>query len=174
MLSNDDKWLAAIKEADTSSTPGRNKSGDLKPLAELLRSDAVLPRAARNALADLLMHHRLAPCELTDSQSTALVLAEFAKEFREQPNWPHGPIKKAEMEAAAKIMQAREKAKSGRVNVRFDGKAAASELRAERLRAFADYNGLFEWKDGKRNYTAFENAVLGKHSTINRQKKSSR
>ena len=169
------RWLIVIEAADTWRDPsarGPKKVSDLGPLAALLRSDASLPQGARGRLAGLLERHRLKPTTtrtpahlLSDSEIGAQVLAEFVDEFRRQPRWPHGPIIKAEMNEAVEVLQRRARAE-GRGHVKFEGKAAATQLRRERFHAFADYYGLDRNK--------FESAVLGRTSSINRLRRKQR
>ena len=166
------RWLIAIEAADTWVDPSERdvkKTGDLEPLAALFRSGAPVPPSVRELLADLLSRHRLRSTtqripasRLSESQVDAQVLAEFAAEFRRQKNWPRGPITKAEMDAAVKVLQARAKA-AGRGHRKFGGKMAARQLREERLAAFADYYFL----DRKK----FRHAVSGSYGPIVRMHK---
>jgi hypothetical protein len=139
-----------------------------RSLLDALRSNAPLSEHQRRILINLIRRHGIAapaasrPPSALDSKINAQVLAEFADEFRRQPKWRYGPITKAEMDEAAKVMEKREKA-AGRAGIKFDGKTAAKTLREECLVAFADYYGL--------TVKELEAAVLGKHGSINRAKK---
>jgi hypothetical protein len=137
-------------------------------LLEALRSGAPLSHHQRQILIGLIGRHGLRPPRpaprppsALDTQINAQVLAQFADEFHRQ-NWPHGPITKAEMDAAVEVMKRRAKA-AGRAGIIFDGKTVAKTLREERLELFADYYGL--------TVKELEAAVLGKHGSINRAKK---
>jgi hypothetical protein len=166
------RWLIVIDAADTWRDPserGPKKVSDLGPLAALLRSDASLPQGARERLADLLERHRLKPTTirtpahlLSESEINAQVLEEFVDEFRREPNVPHGPITKAEMIKAVKILQQRAKAE-GRGHREFEGRKAATQLRQEQQKAYASYYGI--------PYKEFQNAILNKYGPINRRKK---
>jgi hypothetical protein len=170
-----ERWLAAIMAADTWRDPrarGPKRVGDLRPLAALFRSGSPPPPRARELLADLLSRHRLmstttrTPSYTTsESEIDAQVLAEFVDEFRRQPRWPHGPITKAEMNEAVEVLQRRARAKR-RGHVKFEGRAAATQLRQERLHAFADYYFFDRYE--------FERAVLGKTGSINRLQRKQR
>lgn len=166
------QWFNAIEAADTWRDPserGAKKKGDLKPLAALFRSGVALPLRAQEVLADVLERHRLKSTTnrtpgyvKSDSQVNAKVLKEFADEFGRQPNWWRGPITKDEMVEAILVLQKREKA-TGRGHRDFEGKAAATILRQERLRTFAEYYNL--------SHKELKAAVSKKYGPINRMKK---
>jgi hypothetical protein len=131
-------------------------------LLDALRFNTPLSEHQRRILIDLVLRHGIAapttsrPPSKQELEIATQVLAKFADEFRRQPNWRRGPITKAEIDVAVKIMQRR----AGRAGLKFDGRTAAKTLREERLAAFADYYGL--------SVKELEAAVLGKHGSINR------
>jgi hypothetical protein len=145
----------------------QKKISNLEPLVELLRSGAPMPQGAQELLADLLSRHslklkttRTPAYTKSESEIDSLVLMEFVDEFKRQPRWHRGPITRAEMDEAVKVLQQRAKAK-GDGRREFDGRAAAIKLREERLQAFANYYNLDE---------RFERALTGKDGSVNRQK----
>jgi hypothetical protein len=174
------RWWLAIEAADTWVDPShrrkrktkkkrRKKTGSLEPLAALFASGAPVPPSVWEALGDLFSRHRLVCTtsrtpihQKSDSQVDAEVLAEFVDEFRRQ-NWPHGPITRAEMNEAVEVLQRRAKA-AGQGHRKFEGKAAATILRGERLDAFTDYYFL--------DRDRFERALSRRHGPINRMKKT--
>ncbi|MET4455565.1 hypothetical protein [Bradyrhizobium sp. RT3b] len=167
------RWLHAIEVADTwrdldPGDAGPKKAGDLNLLAGLMCSGTGVPEGAREQLADLLTRHRLKAkgsrtprYTVSESELDARVLMDFVADFRSQPHFPRGPIKKEEMRRAIQVKQLREKAR-GQANKKFDGKKAAGDLREEIIRTYADYYGL--------NFEQFKNALDGKHGSINRRK----
>jgi hypothetical protein len=161
------RWVDAIKEADAWGD-GLKKSSDVAPLVELLRSGSPMPQCAQKLLGDLLSRHSLTKKvtlipfdtkQKSQSEIDALVYKEYADEFKSQPRWPRGPITRAEIDEAVKVMQQRAKA-NGRGWRDFYGKAAAIKLREERVLIFANYYNL--------DYKKFKRAVEGKDGSINR------
>jgi hypothetical protein len=145
------------------------KRGDLRPLAALfdILGSEPLPPFLGKQLADLFERHRLQATS-TRAPRYAMTIAELTEQkyvdatldYRDQ-NY-HGPITKAEMEAAVQELKERAKAK-GRGNRLFDGKAAATQLREERLSEFCKQNNL--------DSDYLKNVLNGKSGQINRRYK---
>jgi hypothetical protein len=157
---------AEVSEIGTPAPETMHRPTQRERVLETLRSGAPLSQPQRMFLINLLERQPSVPAaprprSAADSRINAQVLAEFADEFRRQP-WPRGPITRAEMDTAVKVMQRRETAQ-GRGKIEFDGKRAASDLREERYTMFANYYGL--------TVDELKAAVLGKHGSINRAQK---
>jgi hypothetical protein len=168
-----ERWERAIAAADTWRDPSRPRgpkpTGNLMPLAALfdrLDSD-VLPPFVNKLLADLFERHKLKATttrtpryQFSDAEMNEQKYLDCTVDFRRQPNVRHGPITKAEMNAAVKVLQQRAKAEK-RGHREFDGKKAATQLRQEQLEDFCNQQGL--------DRDLFERVLNRKQGSVNRR-----